>query len=57
MMITANMALALLKLVNKLDQQADAIDYEVSGEASVDLPFLRDLPFRQRGSFSLQGLK
>ena len=57
MVITANMALALLRLVNKLDQHADAIDYEVSGEASIDLPFLRDLPFHQRGSFSLQGIQ
>ncbi|MEP6886423.1 MAG: LEA type 2 family protein [Gammaproteobacteria bacterium] len=57
MMITANMALALLKLANKMDQHADSIDYEVSGAASVDLPFLRDLPFHQTGSFSLQGMK
>ena len=57
MMITANMALALLKLVNKMDQHADSIDYDVSGAASVDLPFLRDLPFHQTGSFSLKGMQ
>jgi len=57
MMITANMALALLKLANKMDQHGDSIDYEVSGAASIDLPFLRDLPFHQTGSFSLKGMQ
>jgi LEA14-like dessication related protein len=55
MMITANMALALLKLQQRMDLRADSIDYDVSGGASIDLPFLRDLPFRQTGSFSLKG--
>lgn len=57
MMITANMAMALLKLANKTDQNADSIDYDVSGEASIDLPFLRDLPFHQSGLFSLKGMR
>jgi LEA14-like dessication related protein len=57
MMITANLALALLKLANTMDQHADSIDYEVSGAASIDLPFLRDLPFHQTGSLSLKGLQ
>ena len=54
MMITANMALALLKLADKMNNRADTIDYEVSGAASIDLPFLRDLPFHQTGSVSLK---
>jgi len=57
MTIKANVALALLKLANKMDQQSDAIAYEVTGSASVDLPFLRDLPFHQSGSFSLKGIQ
>jgi LEA14-like dessication related protein len=56
MMITANMALTLLKLSHEMDQHADSIDYDVSGAASIDLPFLRDLPFHQTGSFSLKGV-
>jgi len=51
------MALALLKLANRTDQHADSIDYEVSGSASIDLAFLRDLPFHQTGSLSLKGMK
>jgi len=55
MTIKANMALALLKLSRKADQHADSIDYDVSGAADIDLPFLRDLPFHQTGTFSLKG--
>jgi LEA14-like dessication related protein len=55
MTISANIALALLKLADKANQRADSIDYEVTGEASIDLPFLHNLPFRQTGSFKLNG--
>jgi LEA14-like dessication related protein len=57
MSIKANMALALLKLTNKMNEHADSIDYDLSGAASIDLPFLRDLPFHQTGSFSLNGMQ
>ena len=51
MTITANMALALLKLSGR---RGDSIDYEVTGAASLDLPFMHDLPFHQTGSLSLK---
>jgi LEA14-like dessication related protein len=57
MTVKANMALALLKLSQKANQHSDSIDYDVSGAASIDLPFLRDLPFHQSGSFSLKGMQ
>jgi LEA14-like dessication related protein len=50
MTITANVAAALLQLAN---QHADTIAYELSGAASLDLPFLHEVPFHQAGSFSL----
>jgi LEA14-like dessication related protein len=53
MTISANMAMALLQLANR---HADSIDYEVTGAASLDLPFLHDLPFHQTGSFSLNSI-
>ena len=53
MTITANLAVALLKLSQKPDNQAHLIDYEMTGSATVDLPFLHELPFRQKGSFDL----
>jgi LEA14-like dessication related protein len=55
MTIRANVALALLKLANKMDQHADSVDYDLTGGASINLPFLRDLPFHQSGSLSLKG--
>lgn len=53
MTITANLALAILKL-SQHEDRGDSIDYEMTGSASIDLPFLRDLPFHQKGSFSLR---
>ena len=55
MTITANLALALLTLTDKAHQHADSIDYDLTGEASVDLPFLRSLPFHQSGTFRISG--
>jgi len=57
MVVRANMAMALLKLATAGDRHSDTVAYDVSGAASVDLPFLRNLPFHQTGSFSLQGLR
>jgi LEA14-like dessication related protein len=57
MTIKANVALALLKLADKMNQNSDSIDYDLTGSASIDLPFLRDLPFHQSGSFSLKGMQ
>jgi LEA14-like dessication related protein len=54
MTITANMALMLLRLAN---QHADSIDYEMTGAASLDLPFLHDLPFHQNGSLPLKSVQ
>jgi LEA14-like dessication related protein len=52
--ITANLAMALLKLNDKANQHADSIEYDITGVADIDLPFLRNLPFHQSGSFSLK---
>jgi len=51
--ISANLALALLKLADRANQHADSIDYDLSGAASLDLPFLRNLPFHQTGTLKL----
>lgn len=53
MTITANVALALLQLANR---HVDSVDYEVTGAANLDLPFMHDLPFHQTGSFPLNSL-
>jgi LEA14-like dessication related protein len=57
MNISSNLALVLLKLKGRTDSRSDTIDYDMTGAASTDLPFLKDVPFHQSGSFSLRGLK
>lgn len=57
MTIKANVALAVLKLADKMNRHADSIDYDITGAVSIDLPFLREVPFRQAGSFSLAGIQ
>jgi len=54
MTIKANMALAVVKLADKVNQHSDSIDYELTGTANVDLPFLRNVLFHQAGSFALK---
>lgn len=55
MTITANLGLALLKLGQRSDAGSAPIEYEMTGSASLDLPFMRDLPFHQKGSFAWGG--
>lgn len=54
MTIKANMALAFMKLADKMEKHSDSIDYELTGAASIDLPFLRNAAFHQTGAFSLK---
>jgi len=54
MTIKANMALAFMKLADKMDKHSDSIDYDLTGAASIDLPFLRNVAFHQAGAFSLK---
>ncbi len=56
MTIKSNLAAALLTLADKMNQHADTIEYELTGAASIDLPFLSNLPFHQRGTLPLQGI-
>jgi LEA14-like dessication related protein len=57
MTIRASLAMVLFKLKQNRDRGSDDIDYELTGAASIDLPLLRELPFRQRGVFSLKSLQ
>jgi LEA14-like dessication related protein len=52
--VSANLALAVLKLGHKFDQHADGIDYDLDGAASIGLPFMNNLPFHQSGFLSLK---
>jgi LEA14-like dessication related protein len=55
MTITANLGLALLKLVQQPDGASAGMTYELTGSARLDLPLLHDLPFNQKGTFAWHG--
>jgi LEA14-like dessication related protein len=55
MNISANLAVVILKLAAKHQARDDSLNYEVTGAASVDLPFLRSIAFHQSGSLPLSG--
>jgi hypothetical protein len=42
-------------LAAKHQARDDSLNYEVTGAASVDLPFLRSIAFHQSGSLPLSG--
>jgi LEA14-like dessication related protein len=50
MTVKADMATGLIKLLS----HSDALDYELAGTVSIDLPFLRSLPFHQNGVLPLR---
>lgn len=51
--ISANLAVVILKLAGKRQSHANSIAYDVNGAASVDLPFLSNIPFHQSGILPL----
>jgi LEA14-like dessication related protein len=51
--ISANLGVAMLTLANKRQQHADALAYELTGTARIDLPFTRQIEFHQNGSLPL----
>ncbi len=54
MTIGANLASGLLKALKNVDRHGDEVAYSLAGTASIDLPFMRALPFHQDGSLSLR---
>lgn len=53
--VNANLALGVLKLLSSSQDRRNSIDYELDGKVSVDLPFMRSIPFHQNGVYSLDG--
>jgi LEA14-like dessication related protein len=51
MPIRANLTLVLLKLGSGANKSSADIDYELTGAANIDLPFLHEVPFHERGVF------
>ncbi len=53
--VNANLAVGVLKLLSSSQDRHSAINYELDGKVSVDLPFMRSIPFHENGVYSLSG--
>lgn len=59
MMVTANAATAILRIVNAgkdRERPRESIDYRISGKLSTSLGLLRSVPFEETGSIPLREL-
>jgi len=54
MMMTTNLAATLWKVLPRLKDSSQPIDYRLVGKVSTDLAFLRTVPFDQRGVFPVR---
>jgi LEA14-like dessication related protein len=57
MLVTANAATVLLKLLRGDSRQRETIDYRISGKLSTSLGLLRSVPFDERGTLPLAALR
>jgi len=57
MMVTANAATALLRIIEKSKGgRVESLDYRIRGKLSTSLGLLRSVPFDERGTISLDSL-
>jgi LEA14-like dessication related protein len=53
-LVTTNLATTLFKVLPRLKDGAQPLDYRLVGKVTTDLAFLRSIPFDQRGSLPLR---
>ena len=51
--VTTDLATTLLKILPRIKDSSQPIDYRLSGTVTTDLAFVKSIPFDQRGSFTL----
>ena len=51
--VTTDLATTLLKIMPRLKDRSQPIEYRLTGKVETDLAFLSTVPFDQRGSFTL----
>jgi LEA14-like dessication related protein len=52
-LVTTDLATSLVKILPRLRDGGPPVAYRLAGEVSTALPFLRSIPFDQRGNFTL----
>ena len=53
-MMTTNLAATLWKVLPRLKDSSQPLEYQLVGKVSTDLPFLHSIPFDERGSFPVR---
>ena len=51
--VTTDLATTLLKILPRIKDSSQPIEYRLSGTVTTDLAFVKSIPFDQRGSFTL----
>ncbi|HUO80722.1 MAG TPA: LEA type 2 family protein [Steroidobacteraceae bacterium] len=54
LVMTTNLASTLWKVLPRLKDSAQPLEYQLSGKVSTDLAFLHTIPFDERGSFAVR---
>ena len=54
MIVTANMAGALVRMLGRKGDKRDEVEYKVTGKVSLASGFLRSIPFSETGKLKLQ---
>ena len=52
-LVTTDLATSLIKILPKIKDRSQPIEYRLTGQVETDLAFLSSVPFDQRGSFTL----
>lgn len=54
MIVTANMAAALVRMLGSKGDKRDEVEYRITGKVSLASGLLRSIPFSETGTFKLQ---
>lgn len=54
MIVTTNLAATIFRILPRLSDSSQPIEYRMTGTVGTDLPFLRSIPFDERGSFQIR---
>jgi LEA14-like dessication related protein len=54
MTVTTNLATSIFRILPRLSDSSQPIEYRLAGTVATELPFLRSIPFDEHGSFQIR---
>ncbi len=54
MVVTTNLATGLLRILPQLERDPSQLEYRIEGRVSTELPFLKSIPFVEKGKLALR---